>query len=56
VAIPLNQSALAYWDSTQSDFAVEADNVEIQIGASSADIKLKKIITPATKYAQIRSS
>jgi beta-glucosidase len=44
VSIPLKQSALAYWDSTKNDFAVEEDNVELQIGVSSADIKLKKTI------------
>jgi hypothetical protein len=44
VTFTLKESALAYWDSTAKAFATEEDNVEIQLGASSADIKVKKTI------------
>jgi hypothetical protein len=31
---------LAYWDSTKATWVVENDSIQIQVGASSADIKL----------------
>jgi beta-glucosidase len=40
VTLPLAGKDLAYWDSTNATWTVENDNVQIQIGASSADIRL----------------
>ena len=41
VEIPLAAAALAYWDVDEDRFEVENDRVEIQVGSSSADIRLK---------------
>jgi hypothetical protein len=40
VTLPLAGKDLAYWDSTNATWTVENDNVQLQIGASSADIRL----------------
>jgi beta-glucosidase len=42
VEFPLKARALAYWDVTKGSFEVEADQVRVMVGSSSADIKLKK--------------
>jgi beta-glucosidase len=44
VEIPLQAASLAYWDTGQQKFIVEDDKVEIQAGASSTDIRIKKMI------------
>ena len=44
VEIPLKASSLAYWDVSQQKFIVEEDKIEIQVGASSSDIRAKKMI------------
>jgi beta-glucosidase len=42
VQIPLKAEDLAYWDEAQHRFVVEPGSIRIQIGASSADIRLEK--------------
>jgi beta-glucosidase len=42
VEIPLPAQKLAYWDISKSDWQVERDSVEVRLGASSADIRLKQ--------------
>jgi beta-glucosidase len=42
VALTLPASRLAYWDIGRHAWSVEADEVELQLGASSADIRLTK--------------
>jgi beta-glucosidase len=44
VRLPLRASALAYWDASKGSFEVEADQVSVMLGSSSADIRLKKTI------------
>lgn len=44
VEIPLKAETLAYWNVEQQRFIVEEDKVEIQVGASSADVRARKII------------
>jgi beta-glucosidase len=44
VSIPLDAKRLAYWDISKNDWQVERDSIEVRIGASSADIKLKQAI------------
>jgi len=54
VAIPVGQTQtvsmilrgkdIAYWDSTNTTWTVENDNVQLQIGASSADIRLNATV------------
>jgi len=44
VHIPLQASQLAYWDQARKTFVVEQEPVELMIGASSADIKLRRTI------------
>ena len=44
VEIPLEAKRLAYWDISKNDWQVENDSIEIRIGSSSADIKLKQIL------------
>ncbi|HZL42996.1 MAG TPA: glycoside hydrolase family 3 C-terminal domain-containing protein [Verrucomicrobiae bacterium] len=41
VTVPLTAKSLAYWDSAKHSFVVEEGPVEIQVGSSSADIRLK---------------
>ena len=45
VAFPLTAGALAYWDEASDRWIVEADRVELQVGASSADIRLATDVT-----------
>jgi beta-glucosidase len=40
VSFPLRGEALAYWNESKPGFAVEAGMVALEVGASSADIKL----------------
>ena len=44
VSIPLDAARLAYWDTKSSRFIVEPTTVTLQVGASSADIKLSQNI------------
>jgi len=41
----LKASDLAYWDAAKHAFTVEPGKIEVQIGTSSADIRLKKILS-----------
>ncbi|MCX6233439.1 MAG: glycoside hydrolase family 3 C-terminal domain-containing protein [Bacteroidetes bacterium] len=41
VVIPLDISKLSYWDVEAQQYAVEPGKYEVQIGASSADIRLR---------------
>lgn len=41
VHIPLKASNLTYWDEKQQRFILEPESVEVMLGDSSADIKLK---------------
>ena len=45
VQLPLPASSLAYWDSGRKAFVVEPDTIEISVGGSSADGKLKTRVT-----------
>jgi beta-glucosidase len=45
VELPLPAKSLAYWDTSQRAFVVEPDTVEISVGGSSADEKLKTRVT-----------
>ena len=45
VTLTLKGEDLAYWDERNHAFRVEPGKVEIMIGASSQDIRLKKTIT-----------
>ena len=45
VELPLAAASLAYWDSGGHHWVVEPEAVRIQVGASSADIRLDKPIT-----------
>ena len=42
VSFPLPASSLAYWDESTHAWKLEADTVAVELGASSADIRLKK--------------
>jgi len=44
VAIALPAQRLAYWDISKNDWQVERDSIEIRVGASSADIRLKQAL------------
>ncbi|MGN6622233.1 MAG: glycoside hydrolase family 3 C-terminal domain-containing protein, partial [Sphingomonas sp.] len=44
VRIPLKASQLAYWDAGQHAMVVEPGRVRLMIGASSADIKLRRTV------------
>ena len=45
VEIPLAASSLGYWDANKQSFVVEPGKLELRVGASSADIRLKKTIS-----------
>ena len=47
VTVPLKAESLAYWDEKQNRFVVEAEQVEVAAGGSSADAKLKTTVTVA---------
>ncbi len=47
VAFPLAASSLAYWDAGTHRWVVERDRIDIEVGASSADIRLRKTIAVA---------
>ncbi|MHC4721342.1 MAG: glycoside hydrolase family 3 C-terminal domain-containing protein [Planctomycetota bacterium] len=47
VTFELSNDDFAYWSEKKKDWHVEDGTFEIQIGSSSADIKLKKLITAA---------
>jgi len=42
VAIPLDAKRLAYWDISKNGWQVERDSIEVRVGASSADIRMKQ--------------
>ena len=44
VEIPLKAETLAYWNVAQHKFVVEPDQVQIMVGTSSLDIKMKETI------------
>ena len=41
VRFTLKSSDIAYWDADQGSFVTEPDHLEIRVGGSSADIRLK---------------
>jgi beta-glucosidase len=45
VVLSLKASDLAYWNVAKGAWDVEADQVSVMIGSSSADIKLKKTLS-----------
>jgi beta-glucosidase len=45
ITFKLNQEDFSYWKESKEDWAVDAGEYENMIGASSADIKLKAIVT-----------
>ena len=47
VRIPLKAKDLAYWNTSQHRFVVEDGKINLQLGASSEDIKLEKTINVA---------
>ncbi len=44
VEMSLPAKSLAYWDTGRRSFIVESDKIELRVGASSADIRLKAIV------------
>jgi beta-glucosidase len=44
VSLPLKASTLAYWDESRGSFEVEADQLNVMVGSSSADIKLQQVV------------
>jgi beta-glucosidase len=44
VQIPLAIASLAYWDASAHRWVVEKDRIRVQVGASSADIRLDRTL------------
>jgi beta-glucosidase len=44
VSLPVTAAALSYWNTAKHDFVVEPGKVQIMVGASSADLRLKRTI------------
>jgi beta-glucosidase len=42
VQIPLKRSQLAYWDVARKTFMIEPEGVELMVGSSSGDIRLRR--------------
>ena len=53
VEISLPGSALAYWDTGKHTFEVESGKLELRVGASSADIRLKKSVNIVSKKSAL---
>jgi len=49
IRLPLNASALAYWNSAKGAFEVEPDQVSVRVGSSSADIRLQQVVSVSTE-------
>jgi beta-glucosidase len=49
VTLPLNAGSLAYWNAGTHGWAVESEPVRVQVGSSSADIRLEATVTVAGK-------
>jgi beta-glucosidase len=45
ISLPLTAKALAYWDEKANQFVTEPDQVEVRIGSSSADIRLRQTLS-----------
>jgi len=45
VRMPVPISSLAYWDAAADRWVVEADQIRLQVGASSADVRLEKTVS-----------
>jgi beta-glucosidase len=45
VTFPLTTKALAYWDEQKNQFVTEPDQVDVRIGSSSADIRLRQALS-----------
>jgi beta-glucosidase len=45
ISLPINSKNLAYWDEKANQFVTEPDQVEIRIGSSSADIRLRDTLS-----------
>jgi beta-glucosidase len=45
VEIPLTAKSLAYWDEGKHAFTVEGGEIEVRVGGSSADERLKTTVT-----------
>jgi beta-glucosidase len=44
VTMPLAAEELAYWDEVGHRFVVEGDKVEVRVGGSSEDVRLKAVV------------
>lgn len=44
VQLPLRADSIAYWDESKGSFVVEPERIEVLIGSSSADIRLRKSV------------
>ena len=44
ISFTLNNEDFSYWDETKKGWIIEAGDFEIQIGASSSDIKLREVV------------
>ena len=48
VTMPLAAKDLAYWDEGAKKFVVEKDKVEVRVGGSSEDVRLKTVVGVGT--------
>jgi beta-glucosidase len=49
LSVPLEPRAFAYWDDGRKQWAVDAGSYEILVGASSADIRLRRAVDVASR-------
>jgi len=56
VTLNLKSNQLAYWNTDAHRFEVEPGQIELMIGTSSADLKLRKMIQVEVNIARDRST
>jgi beta-glucosidase len=49
VRLTLRTTDLAYWNAAKAAFDIEPDQINIRVGASSADIRLQQIVSVSPK-------
>jgi beta-glucosidase len=45
VQLLLKATALAYWNAARGAFEVEPDQIDVRVGSSSVDIKLRQVVS-----------
>jgi len=55
VTLKLRKDLLRYWDEAKDKFVYPSGDYTIMVGASSADIRLQKVVSVLQKYNYLMS-